>query len=276
MIRLIATDLDGTLLCHGDTIHPDNLDALREAMRQGVRFTVASGRTAASCSVLLRRHGLAEAGIIAVNGCHVMDRPYGETLVRHHMDPEAALAVMEILLDSGLYAGIFSDDTLVYATEAWRQRFASGPEGANNAKLLAEAGLTLLAGREAVLRAVEHGPMKAICAHGPGEEAAFQAVCEACAKIPGIHITSSWENNIEIMPVGVDKGTALAELAARHGIAREEVLAFGDNDNDLPMLAWAGHAFAMGNALEVVKQAVPRVTGACDAGGVAQGIRAML
>lgn len=276
MIRLIATDLDGTLLCHGDTIHPDNLTVLRDAMDQGIRFTVASGRTAASCSVLLRRHGLTAAGIIAINGCHVMDRPYGETLVRHHMAPEAARAVMEVMLDSGLYACLFTDHQLIYTSEQWLRRYAAGPEGIDHARQLAEAGLTLHAGRDAVMRALDEGPMKAVCSYAPGEEAVFEAMRAACAKIAGISITSSWENNIEVMPTGVSKGTALAELAARHGIAREEVLAFGDNDNDLPMLQWAGHAFAMGNALDAVKAAVPNVTGACDVGGVAQGIRSFL
>jgi hydroxymethylpyrimidine pyrophosphatase-like HAD family hydrolase len=68
MIRLIACDLDGTLLSSPDLIHPDNKKAICAAQRKGVHFVVASGRSCGNCSQLLKSNGM-DAMIIGVNGC---------------------------------------------------------------------------------------------------------------------------------------------------------------------------------------------------------------
>ncbi len=91
-----------------------------------------------------------------------------------------------------------------------------------------------------------------------------------------INVTTSGAVFVELTPAGADKGAALARLAETMGIDRMEIVAFGDNQNDLSMLSWAGRGIAMANALETVKAAADETTTSNDDHGVAKVIEAIL
>ena len=91
-------------------------------------------------------------------------------------------------------------------------------------------------------------------------------------KVQGIKITSSWPNNIEVMNEGVDKGNAVKILAEKMNIDREDIIAFGDNYNDIEMIKFAGLGVAMGNAEELIKQEADYVTDTNQDSGVAKAI----
>lgn len=271
MIKLIATDLDGTLLSGYDTISEENIVAIRAEMAKGVHFTVASGRSAYSCARLLRMHGLEEAHIIAVNGAHTMDRPFGKTLSLHVMEPALAAECIRIFESYDLHSCLYAADMVVYGTQESMAYFEYKP-----AKIAVKDAETapepIRYGPDAMRAALAASPLKAFCAYRKGQQAAFEAARAACARLDGASLTSSWMDNFEVMPTGVDKGAALCALAAQLGIDREEVMAFGDHDNDLSMLTWAGVGVAMGNARESIKHAVRHVTKTCNESGVAHGI----
>lgn len=271
MIRMIVTDLDGTLLTGYDAISEENLAAIHTAMAKGVYFAVASGRSAASCSHLLIKHGLETAHIIAANGAHTIDKPFGNTLSMHKMDGALAATCMQVFSAYHLFGCLYTSDAVVYNSKEAMEYFEWVPEPEE--ELVEDARKQIiLHGNEAVLAALSGYVLKAFCCYQEGQEASFAAAKAECEALPGACITSSWHNNFEIMPVGVDKGRALRLLAQQLGIAREEIMAFGDQVNDLPMLTWAGIGVAMGNAQDSVKQAVPYITKRCDESGVAFGI----
>jgi Cof subfamily protein (haloacid dehalogenase superfamily) len=87
---------------------------------------------------------------------------------------------------------------------------------------------------------------------------------------PGLEVTSSGEENLEVTAAGVTKGSGLMQLGARLQIPREAMLAFGDSRNDMEMLTYAGTGVAMGNASDAVKAAADRVAPTCDQEGVAR------
>lgn len=274
MIRLIVSDLDGTLVQGANVIHPANLEALRAAMARGVRFAVASGRTAPACSILMRDHGLDDAFIIATNGCEIMDRPFGRLLEIHHLSREAAAETARITRRHGLWTCLCSDDALIYDPKEMLDRELDFHKHDDFIARMEAAGCHVLHGTEAMDTALRADKtLKLYAIHTPDQVEAFVAAREACARIPGASVTSSWHTNFEIMPEGVDKGSAVRALAARLGLDRSEVMAFGDNENDLSMLTWAGHGCAMGNAKAPIREAVGRVTGHCHEGGVAQAIQ---
>lgn len=276
MIRLIVSDLDGTLLSSHDTIHPDNLAAVQKALRRGIRFAVASGRGPAACSVLLRDAGLDEVPILGVNGAHVIDRPYGRMIALHAMAPEAAAQVAAIAERHGLDACFYNQDAIVYGTRDAYDRQTAVHQSDTFAARMAEAGCAYRIGQEALREALARPVLKAYCVFLPGQEDAFAKARAEAARIPGVALTSSWHDNFEVMPEGVDKGSAVRALAAQYGVAAQEVLAFGDSDNDLPMLRWAGHGYAMGNAAPEVKAEIDRHTAPCHEAGVARVIERYL
>jgi len=273
MIRLIATDLDGTLLSGHETISDENLRAIRKALSNGIVFVAASGRSADSCGRLLRRYEM-DGPIIAVNGGHVVSRRNGDTLSLHPMSRALAAECMRIFETHALHACLYTTEWIVYSSlEAlcYYEEFLT-PEGKTKRRY-AEG---VRHGRDAIADALNGTPLKAFCAFLPGQEAAFQAARDACAKLPGACLTSSWPDNFEVMPEGVNKAKALAELAARLDILRDEVMAFGDSDNDIEMLQWAGIGVAMENAREEVKRAADYVTKACYDDGVAHAMKLFL
>lgn len=272
MIRLIASDLDGTLLWNHNAIHPDNLAAIRDAMARGIRFAVASGRGPDSCGRLLTAHGFHEALIIGVNGCKVVERPFGPVLESHHFIEGAAEAVLDILARHGLEACLYAEDMIVYTSEE-SLTYHEGMSARQAEEWNRTNATRKLFGDKAVSEALRARPMKVFCTRNPGQEAAHERARAACAALPGVEMTSSWIDNFEVMPKGVNKGSALCSLAGRLGIRRQEVMAFGDCDNDLPMLSWAGVGVAMGNAVSSVKEGAAYRTGTNAEGGVAQGIR---
>ena len=81
-------------------------------------------------------------------------------------------------------------------------------------------------------------------------------------------MTSGLSHNLEISSAGADKGRALAQLCARLGIAREEVMAFGDGGNDVEMLRWAGCSFAMENGMDCAREAADQIAPSNQEDGV--------
>jgi len=259
MIRLIAVDMDGTLLTGHTEIHPENVKAVRHAMERGVVFVVASGRMVRSCSRVLTAHELPWAHIIGANGCEIAGAD-GNIVEQHFMDSDTARETLRIYEEHGLHACLFSEKAVVYPTKEAMMRIAG-----SYAK-------TRPYGDDAMNEALAGNCYKTFCIMLPGQEQAFEAAKRACAELPGLENTSSWHNNFEVMPAGVNKGVALAKLAGRLGIPAAEIMAFGDSDNDISMLEFAGFGFAMGNAGEDVKARAKYLAGRNDAGGVAQGI----
>lgn len=266
MIRLIVSDLDGTLLMDHNTIHPDNVAALREAERRGIRFAVASGRSADSCSRVLLKSGLADTPILAANGCHVLDRPFGSTVESHFLQRKTAMDAIGLFSSLGLDHCLYTLDAIVWSSE---ETLEEHEEGFRNG-----SRMTFLSGADAMLHAAQTLPMKLFCmlGEGAGQREAFETAKRVCLEMDGVEVTSSWHNNFELMPAGVNKGAAVRSLARRLAVDRSEVMTFGDCDNDLPMLLWAGHGVAMGNAGENIRRSAAYVTGPNTDGGVAQGI----
>lgn len=95
---------------------------------------------------------------------------------------------------------------------------------------------------------------------------------EELETIEGLKITSSWENNIEIMSEGVDKGQAIKMLCEHLNIGRSEIMAFGDNYNDIEMLEYAGLGVAMGNSNDDIKEIADYVTDTNEESGFANAI----
>ncbi|HRU41225.1 MAG TPA: HAD-IIB family hydrolase, partial [Candidatus Diapherotrites archaeon] len=87
-----------------------------------------------------------------------------------------------------------------------------------------------------------------------------------------VSVSQSMKHNLEVMNKGVNKGNAVRILAQMYGINREEIIAIGDNENDISMIEYAGLGIAMGNAEELLKRAADHVTGDYQEDGVAEAI----
>ena len=269
-IRLIAMDMDGTLLGpKPDVIPPENAAALRLAADKGVHLAIASGRLPDDAGFFALDADL-PMSIIALNGSAVMDHPLGSLLESHYIEPETALDILRMLEEQQLTYSLFSDHDVVHC------------HGQEDIGLLLGTYLTREGSRTRILRAVSD----AFARHNRVSK--FVVTCEENPELllplrrrlesgaPLVEVTSSWVNNIEINPAGVNKGSALTALAASLGIPMSQVMAIGDNDNDISMLRAAGYGVAMGNATPSAMEAADWVTLPHQRCGVAAVIHALV
>ncbi|MEY9965547.1 Cof subfamily protein (haloacid dehalogenase superfamily) [Streptacidiphilus sp. MAP12-16] len=262
-VRLIATDLDGTLLRSDGTVSARTQAALTLAEDAGLCIVFVTGRPPRwmeSLSEHTGPHGVA----ICSNGGAVYDVRRKELVESFPLRAEDALAVVEALRRE--LPGVS------FAFE-YPSGFSHEPD--YTSQMWGSDGVQRIAPAEEILGAADaHTVFKILAKHpdlDPDEM--LRRACLAAGDLAEITRSSPM---LEISATGVSKATTLARWCADRGIAAEEVVAFGDMPNDLPMLAWAGTAYAVANAHPQVLAATPGRAGDHDEDGVAEVIEKLV
>jgi Cof subfamily protein (haloacid dehalogenase superfamily) len=252
--RLVAIDLDGTLLDTTGAVPPANVAALQALP---VPYVIVTGRPWRWMAPVLE-HLPAEGSAILANGALVVDLATGDVLLSRLLAADDALICANALRlavpDCG-FAVEYADVTPYgYETE-YRPRYLV--EGARNAP---------------IAELLDRPIAKLLCRSASHDADALHEVAHAALQGQPLTLTHSSGSDglLEISAAGADKGSALAAYAAELGVDRADVIAFGDVLNDLPMLIWAGRGVAVANAHPHTRAAADAVTGAHDADGVAE------
>lgn len=269
-IKLIATDLDGTLLGSGGVLLAENTRALKRAQDAGIAVAICSGRLPAICSRIAREMGLDACKIIGLNGTQIWDAPFGRELFCAVFPEETARACWKILKDANVPVTHYGPDSVFT-----NQRFDTESAETRYRNIFGGAGVTVEIAPDAVERGIEGKTLK-LLAKFPGGKAQEDAVCAALRSVPGILLTTARAGTMEIMLAACGKAAGLSRVADALGITAAEVMAFGDFDNDLEMLRWAGFGVAMENGTAEVKRAARHITGLNTQAGVAQAVHAYL
>lgn len=270
MIRLVATDLDGTLLAPrhtGPRITPRTLAALEAAREAGVLVVPVSGRQPFSIADAVAGTYLADGPVIGANGAIGVHLGTGEVYFEHLIAPEAQTALyrgLKALFPGVACVSVREGGVAFYPEHGYVGMMDPGDHG-RGSDVLPEYPLAEVLGAPS---------LKLVIRDPDVDEHTLLAAADALA-VPGCTCTTSGAPFLEVAAAGVDKGTGLAALAARLGVARHEVAAIGDEFNDVPMLTWAGRGIAMGNATEGVRAAADEVTAANDADGMAEALEAL-
>lgn len=268
-IRLIALDLDGTLMGPDHvTVSAANRAALRAAHDKGVAVAAATGRTLSILGDVCEQ--VPQIGYILYSNGAAAAKRSGEVLYENALSwPEA-----EWLLDYFDRCPVFLE---VYAggvsyAQADKERFF--PHGVFPKIFVEEAlkGMTVVESFRAALRG---RPVEKFTVYIP-DPALLRAVWNELAADDSLAVTSSFPISIDVTKAGADKGAALRGLCESLGLLPAQCVAFGDAENDVPMLQAAGIGVAMGNASDVCKAAADFVTKSNAEDGVALALRALL
>ena len=238
---LIATDLDGTFVDAVGEVSQVNRAALELAAQQGVPVVVATGRPSRWLGVLDDLPGI-HPQVVVSNGAGVFDLEQGRHTTVHGLDPQVALSVAD-----DLRAAI---PGLVFALE-WGGHFGCEPQ------LPQERGEWLRVGSLAEL-AAEPEPVLKLCAfHAElnSDELALRGVEVIADRLTVTHSHLGEYGLLEISAPSVTKASGLAAVCTELGVESAQVAAFGDMPNDLPMLAWAGQGFAIGQGHHLLLRA---------------------
>jgi len=259
-IKLVAMDLDDTLLRNDLTISPRVAAAIREAQRQGVRVTLATGRMPISARPYAEQLGL-DLPAITYHGALIQQVLSGEVLFRRVLPKDLAATMVEEFLTLGVHTQIYiKNRVFAQKRNPWSQQYSRLAAVAVEIKNLQEVLRTEPEGVDKILLMGEEQDLDALAPH-------------LREKFGGkVHITKSKPMFLEVTESSVNKGVALAALAARFGITQAETMAIGDSFNDLEMIEYAGLGVAMGNARPEVKAKADIVTGTNQEDGVAQAL----
>lgn len=268
MIRsydLLALDIDGTLLDSQGQLRPRTREAIRQTQATGVQVTLATGRRLETALPVARTLNI-QLPLILHNGASIQAPQDGRVLM--HSCIPAALVREAVVLARKHGLSLFLYEDPVHAEKiyfedarhprAWEYHVRNERSVQELPDLLARGdrdALRLVAVDDADRARSWEEDLRSAC----GDRLRFLS--------GGDLIRGAWV--VEVFGRGVDKGTALEQLAARLGVDRERILAMGDWENDLEMIQYAGLGIAMGNAPEHVKLAADRVTFSNDEDGVA-------
>lgn len=264
-IKLAAFDMDGTILDDKKEITPKTEKVLKELQKQGVELAFITGRVYVSPYYYAKVYGL-DLMIAATNGSHVVDKN-GNVIYEAKLDKETVNKVLDLLKDTGFYFHLYPIDGLITSEE-------------NSSNPLSEIHGRMPEGYEDKMRRVilpydelyniDDDIYKIIIITDDNEaRLKFRELLDN----ERIFNSSSWHNNIEITSFKGTKKYGVEAMLKNLEISWDDVWAFGDNENDLPMLHLAGHPFIMGNATdEIKKESRATVVGDNDEEGVANAL----
>ncbi|MFD6229007.1 Cof-type HAD-IIB family hydrolase [Streptomyces sp. NPDC060232] len=267
MPRLIATDLDGTLLHDDKSVSPRTVAALAAAEEAGIEVFFVTGRPARWMDVVadhVHGHGLA----ICANGAAVVDLHAGREFVQvRDLPRQAALSVVEALRAEAPGTSFAVELTTGINYEPAYPPFFKDP----GAKLATAEELLHEHSDESAAPV-----LKLLAHHSDITPDEFLVLARSAAGVHASITRSSPTSLLEISGQGVSKASTLALCCAERGISPDEVVAFGDMPNDVEMLSWAGTSYAMGNAHPDVITAASGRTVANNEDGVALVIERIL
>ena len=238
MIRLIATDLDDTLLNARAALSPRTQAALDAAMAAGCGITLSSGRMLEAMLPLARSIGV-NAPMLLYNGAMLYDHNADEVLYAPRIAYETALGIVKLVEQMGFYIQLYPG----------KGYFCNEPNDYTRA-YARQIHVDFTPVHMPMAQWLEQHPsdmQKMLVIDTPEGADRCQAALRAAFPHGACYLKSK-AHYLEIAPEGVDKGRSLARLAELLGLEADEVMAFGDGQNDVPMLEYAGAGYAMANS----------------------------
>lgn len=279
-VKLLAFDLDGTLLKEDKTIDPRTADSIQRAMDAGIHIAIASGRDKNGCAFVYEPLKLdqGENFLALVNGQIIYDFKNREYDLDHVLTPEDGLKIQEVCRKYGI-EGIFccGYDFYSYVSTAGRIRknlkrvifgkpqdygLAAGSDKRNFINLKPEPY-------------VFSQDINKVCMVRTPRffEKNMDQLREDLKDYDLLLVGKNW---LEVMPKGVSKASALEAIAKKLGFTMNEVMAFGDAENDIEMLKRAGIGVAMKNGMKTAKESADLVTDSNENNGIGKVIDALL
>ncbi|MGV2876444.1 Cof-type HAD-IIB family hydrolase [Macrococcus capreoli] len=280
MIKLIATDMDGTLLNSAHEVSEENIKAIQYAQSKGVTVVIATGRAFYEANTPIKPTGL-KVPFICLNGAEVRDEAFN-ILHTLKLSNEQIKDITSILDKYDLYYQIYTSariytedkekDLQIYIDIAEKMGHKPDVEKIRNSiqKRIDNGSLKEVASYDEVYERDGEIVMKFLAFSG--DLAKLDAAKAELRAFNHLAVSSSSRGNIEITHNDAQKGIALEALCEQLNISMEQVMAIGDNLNDISMIERAKYSFAMENGTDEVKAAANYIAGSNEESGVGRAI----
>ncbi|KRK80294.1 Cof-type HAD-IIB family hydrolase [Companilactobacillus nodensis] len=287
MIKLIASDMDGTLLNEKMEVSERNIQAIKDAKANGIEFLIASGRGLSEANPFLKDR--VHPGYITLNGAEVFDS--NEKMVSSNpISTESKFKIVELFHKYDIYfevvtdKGIFSDNKELRISSLAELLMSLNP-GTSYEKAYADTlekikltPMTFLDSYDKIFNDESYQIMKLLAFDSDNKrDVKLEPLKDEIHNLlKDVVVTSSSPNNIEVNSSDAQKGIALLKYAKTKGIKQSEIMAIGDNLNDASMIQEAGVGVAMANAIPEIKDMADEFTDNNANDGVAQIIEKVI
>lgn len=284
MIKLIAADMDGTLIGSNREISKENIEAIKKAQKMGIKFAIATGRAYCDVIPMMKKYDL-KCDTLIMNGAQYLDE-HGKIVESTYIDKEKVENILESMKHDNISVEIYTDDGF-YTTDSEEEIL----EGMIRRGRLSHPELKTTEERVAYAKnSVHFQNMKYINNldefinnHNIAKFVSFSEsenviheLREKVLKIGGLAVSGSFKTNIEVNHIDAEKGKILAKVIKNYNITRDEVAVIGDGLNDYSMFKEFKCSFAMENAIPEIKEAAKYITAGNDESGVAKAIEEIL
>ncbi|WP_252232084.1 Cof-type HAD-IIB family hydrolase [Clostridium sp. ZBS15] len=280
MIKLIVSDMDGTLLNSEHKISKENLEAIKKAEEKGVHFAIATGRAYQDVKPFIEECDL-ECQCILMNGAEYRDEN-GKILENIYIDKEKTKRILEVLkngrfsvelyTDKGIYTTNTKEEAyqgMIYRVKSFDPHL-SEEEVLENAKVHSHLlNLKYIENINEFLNG-EINIAKVIVFYDDID--VIKKLKFDIEKIEGLIVASSFVTNLEINNIEAQKGLILSKTIEKMGISKDEVIVLGDSFNDYSLFTEFPNSFAMANAVPKIKEIARYITDTNDNSGVAKAI----
>ncbi|AEH50468.1 Cof-type HAD-IIB family hydrolase [Pseudothermotoga thermarum] len=261
-MKIFVFDLDGTILQDSHQIHPESYRAIKELIKCGKEIVFASGRMLPSIQKLLSKYFEKEFPIIAYNGTVVWLPGVGKIL-DVKVDTKDAIEVINYLRELKIHRQAYINDKLVVEEDNEYARAYSE-----------HSQVELVVVDDLVDEVKKHGTSKLLAIAEP--HVLDSIIPELREKFPNLKIFKSFDTYLDFVPAGYDKGYALKLIAQVKKWDLSQAVAFGDNDNDIPLFEAVGYSVAVENATDGLKEVADVVVKSNKDGGPGSFILDML
>jgi Cof subfamily protein (haloacid dehalogenase superfamily) len=266
--KMLVCDIDGTLLNSQSKLTPEVIAAVQDAHRAGVIVTLATGRQLRGVLSIVEELGV-NVPVILGNGVVIADPAQRETLLHRPLERDTAHAILDVIRSHGMWAGIMGHtfegvDTYYDIDPGFDEAYVFIHKDTEFAKQVED------------LKEVTHEPIKVLLVERPEK---VEALVEDLRKLemPFNMVISTHDfpdyTFLEMFHHESTKASGIEHVAQLFNVPREQIVAVGDNVNDLEMIEYAGLGVAMGNAAAPVKEQADLITKSNDEHGVAHLIR---
>lgn len=280
MIKLIVSDMDGTLLAHDSSISKGNIEAIRYAQSKGVQFAIATGRDYSSLKGILEAHDLKCFSILG-NGAQFCNEN-GEILSSAYFPKKCFKQVLQIFDELKIHYMIFTANGFYSTAEPNVVRDAFIDRCVVQFKRKREDYLDDGCNQDmACMKLKKIGDLDDFINSSidiikveafNNDVSLIEKAKEKLQEIDGIAYLSSFDDNIEVTDKAAQKGLILENVIEELGYSKDEVMVLGDGLNDITLFERFKYSFAPGNANETIKAMAYQVVGACEEDGVSQAI----
>lgn len=266
MIKMIALDLDNTLLLKDLTIPQETIDVLHEASERGAHVVISSGRMRAAAKRYADVIGTTDS-IVCCNGAEIYS---GDGKLMHDAGiPVETVKELVLLCEKkGIYVQLYWGDDIVI--ERWNEKTEGYPDAHNQRVIEVGSWSDAVNGKpDGII--MQSSPKALLIGEPDTVEDMIADISEAMGG--RLNFIRSSRSYVEVLAPGVSKGEGLRILAEKLGIDSSEVMACGDNMNDMAMVTWAGTGVAVANAVTALKEAADYVASQERSYGVAEAVR---